>query len=338
MSPASVSLDAVLAELEERVEAGHSRPALAAWLGDEIMKRWLEFAPLEPTPKASHRYQLPFDRRVHWIVGQGISTKGSHKGSNELALDFAMPEGTEVLAARRGRVARVVDGFTECCLPVERALETNLVLVLHPDGTFASYAHLRAGIPVKEGQHVKVGDRVGDSGNTGYSSMPHLHFQLSVRSAAARFRSIPFRFGNGTPEGYLPKPWRLYENRVRPRARLRVSVDGRDLVSGEPFPLDDPVSTRLRVDLVEASGSADVTRDPGTRYVPLTPWSLRVDPGGLVVFEPSSEEWKALPKWLRRNVAIVTVLFRDSDGREGFFDAWLVPDAVEPPPARDPDT
>src|SRR5262245_18924319 len=125
MSPESLSLDAVLAELEKRAAAGHSRFVLEEWLRQELSDRWYGFAPLDATPKSGFRYQLPFDRRIHWIVGQGVSTKGSHHGTNELALDFLMPEGTEVLAARQGRFARVIDGFTECCLPVERSLESN---------------------------------------------------------------------------------------------------------------------------------------------------------------------------------------------------------------------
>lgn len=332
VSPESVSLDAVLAELDQRAAAGQSPPVLADWLRRELMERWYDFAPIEPEPQARHRYRLPFDRRVHWIVGQGVSTEGSHRGSNELALDFVMPEGTEVLAARRGRVARVVDGFTECCLPLERSLETNVVLVLHRDGTFATYAHLRPGIPVKEGQRVREGELLGYSGNTGYSAMPHLHFQLSVRRPGSGFRSVSFRFGNATPEGYLPKPWRLYDNRVAPAARLRVSVDGNELASGEPFQLPTPVPAQLRIELLDAvRGPIDVTRHPGTRYVPLTPWSLRVDPGGLVVFETSDARWRPMPEFVRHSAAIVTILFRDPEGREGFFDAWLVPGAVVPP-------
>jgi murein DD-endopeptidase MepM/ murein hydrolase activator NlpD len=321
-----VRLDELVLEVEKRVKAGDTRRVIGEWLAREVFKRWYEFAPLHPTPRASHRYRLPFDRRVHWIVGQGISTEGSHQGSNELALDFAMPMGTEVFAARRGRVARVVDGFTECCLPAERSQETNVVLVLHDDGSFATYAHLNPGIPVKEGQRVKVGALLGYSGNNGFSTHPHLHFQVSVRTAATRFTSVPFRFGNGTPEGYLPKAWRLYENRVRPGVQLRVSVDGRQLAPGEPFPLERAGPTQLQVHRVDGTGgSADVTGDPGTRYVALTPWSLRVEPGGRVVFGPSAEAWKNLPEVPRRSVAIVTVLFRDPDGREGYFDAWLVP-------------
>jgi murein DD-endopeptidase MepM/ murein hydrolase activator NlpD len=323
MSPETVGLEELFAELDERAAGDEPPVALSAWLLDEIASRWLAFAPVAATPKASHRYQLPFDRRVHWIVGQGVSNS-NHTGSNEFALDFAMPEGTEVLAARPGRVARVVDGFTRCCLPIERSGESNMVLVLHSDGSFAMYVHLRPGIPVKEGQRVKAGDLVGYSGNTGYSTMPHLHFQVSIRSAPTRFTSVPFRFANGTREGYLPKPWKLYENRPRPTAPLRVSIGGRQLVPGEPFLLADRAPAQLRVERMEASGgSVDVTRDPGTRYVALTPWSLGVDAGGLVAFGPSLSVWKPLPEWLRRNVSIVSILFRDPDGREGFFDAWL---------------
>lgn len=60
----------------------------------------------------------------------------------------------------------------------------NHVVVDHGDGTFAAYAHLKRGsAAVAVGDPVEVGQRLGEVGNTGNTSMPHLHVQLMDRAA-----------------------------------------------------------------------------------------------------------------------------------------------------------
>ena len=324
-----IDRDGLLRELEQRTEAGESAESIAAWLNTEMPSRWCAFAPIAPPVKGDAQFLLPFDSRINWIVGQGVSGAYSHTGREEFSLDFAMPEGTQILASRRGTVVRVVDGFTRCCLPVGRSHEANQVIVLHANGTFASYVHLRPGIPVKPGQSVDAGELVGYSGSTGYATMPHLHFSVSIRDASKQPQTIPVRFQNGTPQGYLPKPWRLYQNRPAATARIGVGVGGRVLVSGQPFPLGGRAPIQLFVGVDGRSGEVvDVTRAPGTRYVALTPWSLRVDEAGKVVFGFQSSQWSPLSELLRTQLAIVTVLYRGSDGREAYFDAWFrFPDA-----------
>lgn len=330
-SPGSIDRDGLLRELEKRALAGESPTLLGAWLQREIPTRWMGFAPIAPRYKSDSQFHLPFDYRVNWLVTQGVSGPFSHTGRDEFSFDFAMPEGTPILAARRGTVARVVDGFTRCCLPAERAHETNAVTVLHPNGTFATYAHLRPGIPVKEGQEIRGGELVGHSGSTGYANMPHLHFAVSIRDESGQPRTIPIRFMNGTREGYLPKHWRFYQNRPPGSVRLAVSVDGRAAVSGEPFLLEGRAPVQLRVLLASESDEAiDVTRDPGTRYVALTPWSLRIDPAGRVHFGFQSSVWNPLLEMVRTSLAIATILFDGSDGRLGAFDVWFrFPDVEE---------
>ena len=66
----------------------------------------------------------------------------------------------------------------------------------------ALYAHLQPdGVYVRPGDTVSLGQVIGRTGNTGYSSGPHLHFAVQVNAGLA-LASIPFRMVG--PDGFLP--------------------------------------------------------------------------------------------------------------------------------------
>ncbi len=68
--------------------------------------------------------------------------------------------------------------------------------IKHSDGTYAVYAHLKyKGAFVKVGDKVKQGQSIGLSGNTGWSSEPHLDFSIFKRNHKGRkIKSIKFKF------------------------------------------------------------------------------------------------------------------------------------------------
>ncbi|KAG1443152.1 hypothetical protein G6F57_018191 [Rhizopus arrhizus] len=69
----------------------------------------------------------------------------------------------------------------------------NFIRVLHSDGSMALYGHLQAGgMRVRRGQAVQAGQPIGLSGNSGYSSAPHLHFVVQVNRGMG-LRSVPVR-------------------------------------------------------------------------------------------------------------------------------------------------
>ena len=71
----------------------------------------------------------------------------------------------------------------------------NHVVVAHDDGTFAAYAHLRRGsAAVAEGTRVATGDQLGEIGNTGNTSLPHLHVQLMDRAAVDAAAGVVMRW------------------------------------------------------------------------------------------------------------------------------------------------
>jgi murein DD-endopeptidase MepM/ murein hydrolase activator NlpD len=159
---------------------------------------------------ASVRYHMPFGGKEPRLLSQGVGGSTSHRGRASHSYDFAMPWGTPVLAARGGRVVRVVDEHATGGLRRLLYDQANRVELLHDDGTLATYAHLRQGAVVQVGQQVSAGERIGFSGDTGYSSGPHLHFMVWKREPDLSWSSLPVRFDDGTPEGFQPEAGLAY--------------------------------------------------------------------------------------------------------------------------------
>lgn len=125
----------------------------------------------------SIRYALPFQKGTSRFVMQGYNGTFTHQ--NIFALDFEMPEGTLVCAAREGVVVALKNDGTKGGLQKELQDQANQVTIYQADGTYAVYVHLKyLGTLVKIGDGVTVGEPIGLSGNTGYTSAPHLHFAV----------------------------------------------------------------------------------------------------------------------------------------------------------------
>jgi murein DD-endopeptidase MepM/ murein hydrolase activator NlpD len=141
-------------------------------------------------------YALPYASSEHYPVTQSYFGSYSHnKGSdNEYAVDFAMPEGTTVRAARAGQVIEYRDDSSVGGNSKSFENEANDVVISHGDGTYANYIHLKQhGVLVKLGQRVACGTPIGLSGNTGWSSQPHLHFGIFRVNSGTSITSLPFK-------------------------------------------------------------------------------------------------------------------------------------------------
>ncbi len=153
-------------------------------------------------------YALPYPRGQTFAVLQGFHGAFSHRGSNEFAVDFDCPVATPVLATRPGIVIVTNanaqgSGTTPDFLDYKR---TNFVIVMHEDGTLGEYMHLApATVQVKPGQQVGRGQELALSGNTGFSSTPHLHFQVMTAAPdGVTARSFPFEMA--VAPGRLEEP------------------------------------------------------------------------------------------------------------------------------------
>jgi len=145
----------------------------------------------EPDPDAV--YGVPFGGGARRPLIQGYGGEGTHLGSMRYSLDFGMPRGTPVLAARDGVVLYLQDGFTEGGADPALLERANLVVVAHSDGTMASYGHLSRGLEVAVGDTVREGQLLGHSGRTGFAGQPHLHFHVGLRMLGEPGRTIPVR-------------------------------------------------------------------------------------------------------------------------------------------------
>ena len=158
-------------------------------------------------------YVLPFERGVVSLVWRTTSHFARGNGGVGLyAIDFELPIGTPLVAARAGIVVAARDTFPD---GNDRDLEENYVMVRHADSTVARYIHLtQHGVLVAMGDSVRQGQRIARSGNTGQTGGPHLHFDVQrcgpnlppAYNALPCGMTVPLTFpgAGGHPCGLVP--------------------------------------------------------------------------------------------------------------------------------------
>lgn len=128
--------------------------------GSGLARGFLRF----PTTK-QFRVSSHFNpRRLNPVTGNIVPHRG---------VDFAMPEGTPILAVGDGEVVVSKNG----------GATGNYVAIRHGRQYMTRYMHLKKSL-VKPGQQIKRGDRIALSGNTGRSTGPHLHYEMWINQQA----------------------------------------------------------------------------------------------------------------------------------------------------------
>lgn len=157
----------------------------------------------------SSDYVLPYPVGAAYIIGLGPCGGSYHSpGQPDMfAIDFNMPIGQPVHAARSGRVVYVEEAGPDGGFP------NNLVIVQHSDGSYAQYMHLtQNGAVVVVGQQVAQGRLLGYSGNTGLAGYPHLHFVVTASGHYGYpYTSLPVTFRNTLPNPKSLESGVLYE-------------------------------------------------------------------------------------------------------------------------------
>ncbi len=158
-------------------------------------------------PDAQANYVPPVPAGKPFLITQAFNGPYSHQDSaNRYAVDIAMDVGTPVLASRDGIVMDIEEDFSRGGTHTSKlAYKANSVRVLHEDGSMAVYAHLQLeSIQVRPGQQVSVGQHLANSGNTGFSSGPHLHFAIH-HNAQQQLLSLPFKFTDRNGQRFTPQ-------------------------------------------------------------------------------------------------------------------------------------
>jgi len=151
--------------------------------------------PGSPSVASPFTYQLPFSANAQWTISQGFRGQASHNDSlNEYAVDFDIPMGTPVHAARTGIVMEVIDEYPDTGGVGKSDLEhANIIRILHEDGSMAIYGHLmQHSAVVTPGLWLVGGTVIAQSGNSGFTRGPHLHFAVQLNSGM-QLNSIPFK-------------------------------------------------------------------------------------------------------------------------------------------------
>lgn len=153
---------------------------------------------------AAFVYNLPFKKGATYTILQGYQGDFSHE--DKYALDFLMPENSEVYATREGVVIRVVAGNTKGCGSKTCAQFDNFIVIVHDDGTYAKYAHLKNSEVVK-GDSIKKDQLIGYSGSTGWTDNPILHFEVFFQKEDGALQTVKTNFlkGDGNDYGILGK-------------------------------------------------------------------------------------------------------------------------------------
>ncbi|CAL2083176.1 Peptidase_M23 domain-containing protein [Tenacibaculum sp. 190524A05c] len=139
-----------------------------------------------------YNYALPFLKGKRYKIIQGNNTNFTHKGLSRYAIDFRMNVGQTICAMRDGVVVGLKKDSNKGGRSKKFKNDGNYILLYHEDGLYTQYVHLKKdGVLVKKGDSVKKNQPIGYSGNTGYSTEPHLHFGV-YKITKKGFASIPY--------------------------------------------------------------------------------------------------------------------------------------------------
>jgi len=183
--------------LAENADLQDARLRISCWwtIGDE-----------DAVHDDDHLYRLPYADGTSYRVLQGFGSRFSHRGIEQYAVDFKMSIGTPVHAARDGVVARVIESNDRGCWQDGCGQYANFIVIMHDDGTTGEYYHLQQnGAFVEVGEQVVAGQKIGLSGNTGHTALPHLHFAVYRATRGGQPQSVPVNFISADGVVYRPR-------------------------------------------------------------------------------------------------------------------------------------
>lgn len=163
---------------------------------------------LPPAGKGVLAWPLPTIRITQYFGNTEFAKSGAYSGKGHNGVDFGASIGTEVKAALSGTVIGTgnTDQFKGCYS------YGKWVLIRHENGLTTLYAHLSL-IKVAKGQSVSTRETIGYSGNTGYSTGPHLHLTVYASQGVEIVRLGDIKKITNCGNAYIPvAPLNAYLN------------------------------------------------------------------------------------------------------------------------------
>ena len=141
----------------------------------------------------------------HPTAGKGYLSQGNngitHRGRMAYAYDIATPIGTPLYAMRSGTVVGVRDKYPDTGGGRSRSSKFNYVWIEHDSGYRSVYIHLQQDfnsvLNLQKGDKVEAGQMIGYTGNSGWSTGPHLHIEVQKPKSAGRI--VSGKFGKTVP-------------------------------------------------------------------------------------------------------------------------------------------
>jgi murein DD-endopeptidase MepM/ murein hydrolase activator NlpD len=126
-----------------------------------------------------NRYVLPVPKDLLKRIDRTSSP--AHQGKLRNAIDLVVNEDAPVLAAADGMITAVKDDSNIGGPNPIYWNHTNFIVIMHSNGEYSRYDHLKyKSSKVTFGQYVRAGEEIAQVGMTGYTYLPHLHFQVFV--------------------------------------------------------------------------------------------------------------------------------------------------------------
>ena len=163
---------------------------------------------IPPAGKGILRWPLDAIKITQYFGNTAFAQSGAYNGQGHNGVDFRASVATPVKSSLSGIVQASgnTDQFPGCYS------YGKWILVRHGNGLSTLYAHL-SHITVNEGQQVSTGETIGLSGNTGYSTGPHLHFTVYESSGVQILRLGDIRTRTNCANARIPvAPLRAYLN------------------------------------------------------------------------------------------------------------------------------
>lgn len=264
-------------------------------------------------------YKLPWPGGRSFQCTQGNNSSFSHTGLTAYALDFGMAVGSEIVAVADGTVVLVRENSNRGGPDPSFGGAANYVVISHAAERYSAYLHLQYnGVEVEAGDFVRQGQLIAHSGNTGYSTGPHLHVQVQVSGGQSLTPSVPFRFSDVLEDEGVPRAGKRYTsgNYFDPTQPIDPTVNRFPVFVSLPV-LRAVVGRRYTYDM----DATDPNDDPLTYSLVVYPPWLSVDPAsGLIA--------GIVPAEVRTSL---TLMVRVDDERGGFDKQTYTVQVLTPP-------